>query len=335
MKMAEDAETAPLEYSIVDALPKEAKTLLAGGLAGSIAKTVTAPLSRATIMFQVHSMVTTKPANPAYADNLSAALRKMTQREGFFSLWKGNGTSVLHRFPYSAINFYCYELFKTRLSAGGDTTAVARLGAGALAGATACISCYPLDLVRTRLTSQVNSAAFYDGIGHCMSRIVKEEGIGGLYRGLGSTLAVQIPNLAVSYCIYGTAKEKMVRAGAFCVRDAAPRGADGRAASPERVRLHPVGSLLAGACAGIVSSLMTYPLDVVRRRQQVVGLHSRVRDPTVDRGPLEDLMMIARHEGASGLYRGILPEILKVIPVVSLTFLSYEGLKVFLRVDRT
>jgi hypothetical protein len=30
-------------------------------------------------------------------------------KEGFLAFWKGNLTSVIHRFPYSAINFHCYE----------------------------------------------------------------------------------------------------------------------------------------------------------------------------------------------------------------------------------
>ncbi len=35
--------------------------------------------------------------------------QKVIDRGGMLSLWKGNLTSVIHRFPYSAINFYCYE----------------------------------------------------------------------------------------------------------------------------------------------------------------------------------------------------------------------------------
>ncbi len=37
-------------------------------------------------------------------------------REGFLSFWKGNGVSVIHRFPYSAINFWCFENFQNTFS---------------------------------------------------------------------------------------------------------------------------------------------------------------------------------------------------------------------------
>ena len=86
-----------------------AKQLLCGGIAGSVAKTVTAPFSRLTILFQVHSMVTTRSNRPKYAMTIKGGFHKIIERGGFTALWKGNMTSVLHRFPYSAINFYVYE----------------------------------------------------------------------------------------------------------------------------------------------------------------------------------------------------------------------------------
>lgn len=78
------------------------------------------------------------------------------------------------RFPYSAINFHAYETTSSALRAyysehsrsisdSGGFTGTANSGAeatirfvsGALAGGVATVVCYPLDLVRTRLTTQV------------------------------------------------------------------------------------------------------------------------------------------------------------------------------------
>lgn len=211
--------------------------LISGGVAGCVAKTLTAPLSRLTILFQVspsrlcwcilikrgtpplrlqlyacyslqtptcikvHSMVTTKQHAPQYAESLWAGLRKIVGKEGFLAFWKGNGTSVVHRFPYSAINFHTFEssvafLSELKLSSKKDTLlssssphatatsnnsrvnsssssggggggraaainpeemAVIRFLSGAFAGGVATCGCYPLDLVRTRLTTQVIS----------------------------------------------------------------------------------------------------------------------------------------------------------------------------------
>ena len=77
------------------------RQLVSGGVAGCVAKTLTAPLSRLTILFQVHSMVTTKPHAPAFSEGMVSGLRKIVGKEGFLAFWKGNMTSVVHRFPYS------------------------------------------------------------------------------------------------------------------------------------------------------------------------------------------------------------------------------------------
>lgn len=49
------------------------------------------------------------------------------------------------------------------------------------------LQAYPLDLVRTRLAAQTQGT-YYSGIGPTLRCIVADEGVGGLYRGLGATL---------------------------------------------------------------------------------------------------------------------------------------------------
>src|SRR3546814_6408856 len=83
------------------------------------------------------------------------------------------------------INFFAFERIKRLISTGNDATdtPLTRMISGAGAGAIACIACYPLDLVRTRLTTQVTgSTVHYSGIQHALARIWMEEGFIGLYR---------------------------------------------------------------------------------------------------------------------------------------------------------
>lgn len=65
------------------------------------------------------------------------------------------------------------------------------------------LQAYPLDLVRTRLAAQTTTH-YYKGIWHALSTIVKDEGLFGLYRGLGATLTQVAPSLAMNYCAYET-----------------------------------------------------------------------------------------------------------------------------------
>jgi solute carrier family 25 (mitochondrial phosphate transporter), member 23/24/25/41 len=118
------------------------------------------------------------------------AFKKVIGKEGFLAFWKGNGTSVVHRFPYSAMNFAMFEytkrFFITMLGENDGDVAYHQMGlirfiSGAVAGATATATCYPLDLVRTRLTTQVaNTRQNYNGILHALYRIAKDEGFFGL-----------------------------------------------------------------------------------------------------------------------------------------------------------
>ena len=140
---------------------------------------------------------------------IHGGISKIIERGGILSLWKGNGTSVLHRFPFSAINFYVYEGVLDLLNGpqrlsdddeDNDTSDVeistfSRLFAGAAAGTTACVACYPLDLVRTRLTTQLENKESYRGISDAFVKIIRNEGFSGLYAGLGPTLMVAVPKL--------------------------------------------------------------------------------------------------------------------------------------------
>ena len=45
----------------------------------------------------------------ARTPSLFRALSTVVKHEGVLSLWKGNGVTIVHRLPYSAVNFWTYE----------------------------------------------------------------------------------------------------------------------------------------------------------------------------------------------------------------------------------
>ncbi|CAN6442878.1 unnamed protein product [Victoria cruziana] len=170
--------------------------LLAGGIAGAVSKTCTAPLARLTILFQVqgmHSDVATLSKASMWRE-----ASRIVYEEGFRAFWKGNLVTIVHRLPYSSISFYTYEKYKNllqsipglerqRQSVSADL--LVRLVGGGLSGITAASMSYPLDLVRTRLAAQTN-VMYYRGISHALYTICRDEGIRGLYKGMGATLLV-------------------------------------------------------------------------------------------------------------------------------------------------
>lgn len=311
------------------------KHLFCGGVAGSAAKTVTAPLSRLTILFQVHSLVTTKENRPKYSPTLSSGLKKIVERGGILSLWKGNGTSVLHRFPFSAINFHVYEnmLDWTVLhrqyfefgneNASDDPPPLAKFFSGGCAGFMACVCCYPLDMIRTRLITELPGQEHYKGIADAFTKILKEEGIRGLYSGITPTLFVAIPNFAISYTVYGTLKEYVLDDDLFYNLRVVDTDSGEESLGFKL-------TLLCGAASGSLSTLVTFPFDTVRRRMQIQNLHIKKSSRLSTVGQIKVLM---QNEGVRGLYRGLTPELLKVVPMVGTMFVVYEYLKVQLNVE--
>jgi len=243
----------------------------------------------------------------------------------------------LHRFPFSAINFYCYEYMLDNLtgplridededalrsSNEGKPSKTARFIAGATAGCTACICCYPLDLVRTRLTTDLPGKEHYRGIVDAFTKIIKAEGFSGFYSGIGPTLAVAVPNFAISYTVYGSLKEYVLDDDLFYNL----RKIDD--VSGERT-LGLSATLFCGAASGSISTLVTFPFDTIRRRMQIQNLHVAVEDRL---SGIDQFKQLARKEGVRGLYRGLTPELLKVVPMVGTMFFVYEYLKKALRV---
>ncbi|CAK4081310.1 unnamed protein product [Aphanomyces euteiches] len=301
--------------TLQDEITKQGLVLFAGGVAGSIGKTCTAPLSRLTILFQVHSMVT-----PTHKDKFSGSLpeafMKVVRREGVFALWKGNGASVVHRFPYSAVNFFTYEWCKGIFENEIQSQMLSRFLSGALAAATSTTVCYPIDLIRTRLITQLDKDIRYRGISHAFHRIRAEEGTRGLYRGLSATLLVTVPNMAINFTVFETLKDAI---RSFRDDPTTP-------GTPPPVT--PLDTLICGALSGIVSSMVTFPIDVVRRRMQISGIHG---DPKPSAWHIATDLF--EQQGVRGFYRGLTPELLKVIPMVGITFGTFDFLKEYLEID--
>ncbi|KAL7584343.1 uncharacterized protein LOC111882008 [Lactuca sativa] len=294
--------------------------LIAGGVAGAVSKTCTAPLARLTILFQVQGMHS--DASTLRKASIWREATRIVNEEGFRAFWKGNLVTIAHRLPYSSISFYAFERYKNFLqmfmgveSNGTNISAdlCIRLAGGGLAGITAASVTYPLDLVRTRLSAQRN-VLYYRGIWHALRTISREEGIFGLYKGLGACLLGVGPNLAISFSVYDTTRSywQMQRPQDSTV----------------------LVSLACGSLSGIASSTVTFPLDLVRRRMQLEGAGGRAR--VYNTGIFGTFGQIIRAEGLRGIYRGILPEYYKVVPSIGIVFMTYEKLKqVLSNVDTT
>ncbi|KAG5847858.1 hypothetical protein ANANG_G00130670 [Anguilla anguilla] len=183
-------------------------SLLSGAFAGAVAKTTVAPLDRTKIIFQVSS-------NRFSAKEAYRLIYRTYLQDGFLSLWRGNSATMVRVIPYAAIQFCAHEQYKRLLGEyygfqGKALPPLPRLLAGSLAGTTAAMMTYPLDMVRARMA--VTPKEMYSNIMHVFVRISREEGLKTLYRGFTPTILGVIPYAGLSFFTYEDAQEAARRA---------------------------------------------------------------------------------------------------------------------------
>uniref|UniRef100_A0A0D6R7Z5 Mitochondrial adenine nucleotide transporter ADNT1 n=1 Tax=Araucaria cunninghamii TaxID=56994 RepID=A0A0D6R7Z5_ARACU len=308
------------------------KSLVAGGVAGGVSRSAVAPLERLKILLQVQN-----PLNRKYNGTIQG-IRYIWNTEGIRGLFKGNGTNCARIVPNSAVKFYSYEqassaiLWLYRRQTGNEEaqlTPVLRLGAGACAGIIAMSATYPMDMVRGRLTVQTEKSPYqYRGMFHALSTVFHEEGPRALYKGWLPSVIGVIPYVGLNFAVYESLKDWLLKSRPFGLVE----GSD----------LSVATKLACGAAAGTIGQTVAYPLDVIRRRMQMVGWKDaasivtgdgRTKAPLQYTGMVDAFRQTVRNEGVGALYRGLVPNSVKVVPSIAIAFVTYEVIKDLLGVE--
>lgn len=271
------------------------QNMICGGISGAIARTATSPLDVVKIVLQCQ-----RGPNPKY-NGVMDAFSKILAEQGIKGFWKGNNLALLRIIPYSAIKFAAFETYKPVFADNeGELGNVRRLVAGALAGITATIATYPLDVLRTRFAVQDAKNPKYTGIFQAFKRIIQEEGFGSLYTGFATTIVGVIP----------------YEGGQFMMHDYLNKLWDEKMDRP----MNTVEKLLSGCVAGAFAQTISYPIDTIRKAMQVAP--SGTYKGMVDCG-----IQIFKSEGITGLFKGISMNLVKVIPFSALSFYCYGQAK--------
>jgi solute carrier family 25 phosphate transporter 23/24/25/41 len=277
------------------------KSLSAGATAGIVSRSMTSPLERLKVMKQVQSR------NDKF-NGIGRAFARMYREDGVRGFWRGNGANVIRVAPMSAIQFASFAKYKKLISENAQqATVLETLCAGAIAGMTASIVCYPLDFLRSLLSVQTSTNQHYKGMIPSMLLIIRTKGPSALYRGLLPTLAGVAPYIAINMTTFDVLKHYYLP----LTRDA-----------PYFTLIN----LALGATAGSVAAAATYPSDVIRRRMQLQGLEG-CHDLPPYQNTFHCVSHTIRTEGVRGLYKGLFPCFMKVIPSMAIAFTTFEFLK--------
>uniref|UniRef100_A0A023FIN0 Putative mitochondrial carrier protein n=2 Tax=Amblyomma TaxID=6942 RepID=A0A023FIN0_AMBCJ len=181
---------------------------------------------------------------------------------------------------------------------------------GAAGSAVAMSVFFPLDTVRSRL--QVEQHRESKSTLALLRELVREEGPGSVYRGLGPVLtSLWCSNFVYFYSFHGL--RAVIAAG-----DASRHGA--------------LSDLLLASVAGVINVLTTTPLWVVNTRIKMQGVKLAAADREALRkhpryeGLWHGLYHIARTEGLPALWASTLPSLV-LVSSPAVQFMVYEALK--------
>ncbi|XP_043819926.1 calcium-binding mitochondrial carrier protein SCaMC-1-like isoform X2 [Dromiciops gliroides] len=267
------------------------RRLLSGGIAGAVSRTCTAPLDRLKIIMQVQAA---RSKHIHFVDGF----KHMVREGGVLSLWRGNGVNILKIAPETAIKVLAYDQYKALLT--HDSTKInniERFVSGSLAGATAQTLIYPLEVIKTRLA--LGRTGQYSGMFSCAMQIMKNEPLGTFYKGYIPNFLSILPYAGIDLSVYEILKNYWLNNYA-----------------EDSVNPGVLLLLLCSASSNFCGQLASYPLNLVRTQMQAQG------------APQKNIYYffqeIIAKEGLLGLFRGITPNFVKVLPAVGISCVVFE-----------
>jgi len=314
---------------------------VAGGVAGAGARLFTAPLDLVRIRAQLERRdVYPRPSI------LTRMMDVYKAEGGITALFRGNLAASYLWVGYTTVQFSVYGTIKERIEDYRDD--VARVAespqytqptqpqpqyqqqlsnllinptttafvSGAGAGICATITTYPFDICRTVFASkgaltqqqrqQPTVKAFRppSTIKECAISMYRQGGIRGFYAGSTPAVVQIVPYMGMNFAIYD-----------FMIT----QGEDSR--SSKSVGL----SGYAGSIGGAVSKIIVYPIDTIKKRIQIQSVFGASPcTPVIYNGMWDCLATTIRTEGVLGLYRGLVPSVLKTTMGSGLSFTFFR-----------
>ncbi|XBW38754.1 hypothetical protein QEN19_004340 [Hanseniaspora menglaensis] len=286
---------------------------LAGGTAGVISRTCTAPFDRIKVFLIANDK----------SLHVSQVLKTIYRKAGFKGFYVGNGLSALKIFPESAIKFGSFELVKKIIFPTSyhnmKENPLGNYLCGGIAGCMAQLFVYPIDTIKYRMQCENVKFANHSSPQHSnLKKIVFETykqhgGVKAFYRGLPAGLTGMFPYAAIDLGTFNLLKN-------IASQYYFPEEYNNN----EEQHLPNMVLLPLGAISGSIGASIVYPVNLLRTRLQAQGTFAH---PHRYNGFFDCCSKTVKREGLKGLYKGLLPNLVKVCPSVAISYFCYENFK--------
>ncbi|CBQ69406.1 probable ODC2-Mitochondrial 2-oxodicarboxylate carrier [Sporisorium reilianum SRZ2] len=266
----------------------------AGAIAGVTELLCLYPLDVVKTRMQLQGKAVAGAAAGEHYNGMMDAFRKIIATEGAGRLYRGLVPPLMLEAPKRAVKFAANDFWgKTYRSLTGQEKMTQSLSVltGCSAGATESVVVVPFELVKIRLQDKAQ-AHLYTGPMDVVSKIVKADGVLGLYAGLESTFWRHV----------------LWNGGYFSVIHALRAQMPKPKSKPEQLR----NDFVCGAVGGTVGTILNTPADVVKSRIQNTPSVKGV--PRKYNWTFPSMALIAKEEGFGALYKGFTPKVLRLAP---------------------
>lgn len=279
---------------------------LCSAFAACFAEFCTIPLDTAKVRLQLQRKIlaTEGVSLPKYR-GLLGTVGTIAREEGLAALWKGITAGLHRQFIYGGLRIGLYEPVKTFLVGSdfvGDIPLYQKILAALLTGAMAIVIANPTDLVKVRLQAEGKLPAGvpgrYAGALDAYFTIVKQEGLGALWTGLGPNIARNAIINAAELASYDQVKQTILQIPGFT----------------DSAFTH----VLAGLGAGFFAVCIGSPIDVVK---------SRMMGDSSYKNTLDCFIKTLKNEGFFAFYKGFLPNFGRLGSWNVIMFLTLEQVK--------
>ena len=330
-------------------MTQQHKEAVSGAIAGFAATIALHPLDVIKTRLQVQDTV--KIGDIKYKGTVHA-LKTILKSEGARGAYAGLSPAMVGNTASWAMYFAFYDRAKKRYEMKEDDIATTTtthtktlkaswetLLAATEAGVGVSVLTNPIWVAKTRLALQErggggsdvstggvvrNTKATkvrYKGLLDCLYSIARNEGVPGLYKGLTPSLLL-VSHGAIQFTCYENLKS-IARGGVSVAPDDDTKGDDNDTApSMEQRELTSTECAVYGMLSKILASFVTYPQQVVRARMQKLQIEER--NQIKYKSVLQSFGTISRREGISGMYKGMVPNLARMLPSTGVTFFTYE-----------